>query len=244
MPQKIRVKSETGGLTQPDQVMTGLQTTYGTLDKYKVHIVVTFVAVVVLMLVARWIVDMRQDAEKEVATAYFAALKTEEPEGEKGKRLEALQAFVQANPDSGAAVLASSVIGASFLEDGAADKATEQWGGLLQHPDATFLLLQAHENMGFAALATGDFAKAEGHFLQMRDLATSPYVKARALMHLGDMTHPALKELKGAKDAEKSRGYYDEAAKVLPDPEDPAAEMALRELGLLLKIRTNLLHLS
>jgi hypothetical protein len=58
------------------------------------------------------------------------------------------------------------------------------------------------------------------------------------------MTHPGLKEIGGTKDAAKSRGYYDEAAKVLPDPEDPSAEMPLRELGLLLKIRTNLLHLS
>ncbi len=244
MPQKIRVRSETGGLAQPDQVMTGLRTTYGTLDKYKVHIVVGFVSVVVLMLMARWILDMRQDAAKEVSTAYFTALKTEEPEGEKGKRREALQAFVQANPDSRAAVLASSVIGASFLEEGAADKAMEQWSGLLQNRDATFLLLQTHENMGFAALAAGEFAKAEGHFLQMRDLAASPYVKARALIHLGDMTHPGLKEIRGTRDVARSRSYYDEAAQVLPDPEDPAAEMALRELGLLLKVRTNLLHLG
>lgn len=261
MAQKIRKKTEVGGLNQPDQVMESLQTTYGFLDKYKIHIVVAFVGVIVLLLAARWFVDYQEGKRQDVSKAYFEALKVAEApvEGQTEEAAESLfkdsteknqkvvgllDDFMKTNSECDIATMARSVQGAAYFNMKDPTKAVEQWTAVVVKDPNSVLAVQAHENLTLAFLQLGDREKAEKHVKLMQEAAVTPYLKVKALILQGDMVHPGVTGIQGEKSAEKAMAFYQEAEKLIPNPEDPATPDNLREAANLLKFRKALLNIS
>lgn len=262
MPAKIRKKSETGGLKQPDQVMTGLQTTYSFLDKYKYYIVGGFSAVVVVLLAISWFVDYREGKKEELAQNFFEAFKYTEAvvgeyalapggvpkfntAGEKYAKVnEALGAFLEENSSETIADTARLVLASNQMELGDYEKAY----ALLQEyatnvPDSTLTPI-VYENMGYACVHLGKLEEAAAHFNQMKGATTNPYLVARALLHLGDMSNPGA-SAGGDKDTKKARDFYQEALEFLPEAEegaepDPVVVRTRQEI----ELRLSLLNLG
>ncbi len=262
MPAKIRKKSETGGLKQPDQVMTGLQTTYAFLDKYKYYIVGGFSAVVAVLLAISWFVDHQEQKKEDLAKEFFEAFKyTEAVVGEDAlapaglpkfntaeekyaKVSETLGAFLEEHSSETIADTARLVLASNQMETGDYEKAY----ALLQEyaenvPDSTLTAI-VYENMGYACMHLGKLDEAAAHFDQMKGATTNPYLIARALTHLGDMSNPGA-TAGGNKDATKAREFYNEALEFLPETEegaepDPVVVRTRQEL----ELRLSLLNLS
>jgi tetratricopeptide (TPR) repeat protein len=240
MPAKIRKKSETGGLNQPDQVMTGLTKTYGFLDKYKVHIVSGFAAVVALLLVISWFVDYRESTGNEQAQAFFEAFKNYEavvgldipvPNGvpkfatdeEKFTKLaEDMQAFLDDNSSADIADTARLVLASAKMELGKYEEAYGLLDAYLEELPGSALIPLVHENLGYASLHLGKMEQAVDHFNKMKEASANPYLKARALVHLGDLHNPGTSAHDGSKDAAKSKTFYEEALSLIPETEEEA----------------------
>lgn len=241
MPAKIRKKSETGGLNQPDQVMTGLTTTYGFLDKFKVHIVAGFAAVIVILLAISWFVDYRESSHTEEAQAFFEAFKSFEapvgadlqvPEGiptfntdeDKFTKLaQDMQGFLDDNSSAEIAVTARLVLASAKMELGQYDEAYTLLNEYLSDVPDSPLVPLVLENLGYASLHLGKVEQAVEHFNKMKDSSPNPYLKARALLHLGDVVNPATSAYGGEKDPAKSKAFYEEALSLIPEATEEAA---------------------
>ena len=262
MPAKIRKKSETGGLKQPDQVMTGLQTTYSFLDEYKYHIVGGFSAVVVILLAISWYVDHREQTKKDLAMEFFEAFKyTEAMVGEDAlapagiptfntadekyaKVSESLGAFLEEHSSEAIADTARLVLASNQMEMGDYEKAYALLQEYVDNVPDSALTAIVYENMGYACMHLGKQEEAAAHFGQMKGATTNPYLIARALTHLGDMSNPGAGS-GGAKDAGKAREFYNEALEFLPAAEegvepDPVVVRTRQEL----ELRLSLLNLG
>ena len=260
MPPKIRKKSETGGLDQPDQVMTKLQTTYGFLDKYKYFIVGGFAAVVVVLLGISGILTWQQTKEKELAQSFFDAFKHFEApvtetgavvegvksfksEDEKFKKLaDELGTFVADNATADIASTARLALASAKMELGEYEAAY----GLLKEFEGeagdSGLVPFVYENLGYASLRLGKSEEAVSYFEKMKAATSNTYVVVRALMHLGDLHNPGARSAAFDKDAGKAREFYTEALGLLPEEEvegetpDPAISLTRQEIELRLSM--------
>jgi len=260
MPTKIRKRSETGGLNQPDQVMTRLQTTYALLDKYKYHIVFGFAGIVVILLAISWWVGYREDRRQELAGEFFEAFKYfEAPLGETappgselpafktaaekfGKAAEELTKFIDDNSSADIATTARLALASAKMELGDYEAAYGILGEFAEDAPSEALLPLIHENLGFACLKLGKMDEATQHFTKMKESATDSFLTARALMHLGDMVNPG-SSVAALKDAAKAKEYYDEALTLLPEEQglegavpDPSVALTRQEIELRLSL--------
>lgn len=268
MPSKIKIKQE-NGLGQPDQVMTTLQTTYGVLDKYKMHLVVGFIASVVVLLCISWFFSHRENSKKETAKAFFEAFRySAAPVGEDAKpagslpafKTEAeknakltteLEAFMADNSDSEIAMTAQLALAAVHMETEKYQEAYDAFKAAFEGDELAILKPILLENLGFAALRLGKFDEAEKRFAEMRDSTANPFVKARALVHLGDLANPGTSSVASTKDASKARDFYKQATDLFPEnPEaalDPMQAFKLfdpaKEVRNDIKVRLSLLAL-
>lgn len=241
MPSKIRIKQETSVAAQPDQVMTGLQKTYGLLDKYKVHLVVGFLAAVVVLLGISGLFSWRETSNKEVAKSFFEAFKYAsapvgedakpigsvpafKTEAEKNEKLTTeLQAFLGENADSAIGPTAQLALAAVQMETQKYKEAYDTFSAVLTREELAVLKPILLESAGFAALRLGQFDQAEKHFTEMRDSTANPFVKARALVHMGDMYNPGTASVGSPKDAAKAKDFYKAATDLFPEnPEEEA----------------------
>lgn len=260
MPPKIRKKSETGGLDQPDQVMTKLQTTYGFLDKYKYYIVGGFVGAVVLLLGISGVLTWQQTREKDLAKSFFDAFKHfEAPITETGAAVEGVKSF---KTEEAKFTALSEELGAFVAENSSADIATTARLALasakmeLGEYEVAYDLLKefedgagksglvpfVYENLGYASLRLGKSEEAISYFEKMKGATSNTYVVVRALMHLGDLYNPGARSAAVDKDAGKATEYYKEALGLLPEEEaegeipDPAITLTRQEIELRLSM--------
>jgi tetratricopeptide (TPR) repeat protein len=264
MPPKIRKKSETSGLDQPDQVMTTLQTTYGFLDKFKYYIVGGFFSVIIALLAVSWYIEHQKSQHKELAQGFFKAFETldapvgadlkatkDKPvfatEDEKfSKAIEELNAFIAENESADIADTARLVLASTKMETGDYEAAYTLFQEFVTKIPDSALIPLVYENLGYTCIRLGKADEAVQYFEKMKDATTSIYVSARALMHLGDLYNPAATTSALDPDQEKSRQYYQEALETLPEElteeenPDPAITMTRQEL----KLRLSLLKLG
>lgn len=242
MPSKIKIKQDNSVAAQPDQVMTGLQKTYGILDKYKVHLVVGFLAAVVVLLAISGISSWREGSKKEVAKSFFEAFKYAsapvgedakpvgsvpafKTEAEKNEKLTAeLQAFLGENADSAIGPTAQLALAAVQMETEKYKEAHETFASILSREELAVLKPILLESAGFAALRLGQYDEAEKRFAEMRDATANPFVKARSLVHLGDMYNPGTASVSSPKDVAKAKDFYKQANDLFPEnPEQQAS---------------------
>ncbi len=239
MPPKIRKKSETAGVAQPDQVMVGLQTTY---------------------------VNYRQSARRDRALAFFDAFKfAEAPVGEGLKATaeapafesdeakytklsEEMNAFLDAHASTDIAATARLVLASSHMELGKYEEALALLEQFLAEQAGSPLLPLVYENLGYACMHLGKTEEAVGHFEKMQSISADAYLSARALVHLGDLFNPGAVSAASAKDAAKAREYYQKALEALPEKEEgeeasqrfPAEEQTRQDI----KVRLALLEIG
>jgi tetratricopeptide (TPR) repeat protein len=260
MPVKIRKKNEDAGAKGQDQVMTGLVTTYDLLDKYKYHITAGFAAVVVILLAVSWWTGYRNDKLKELGKSFFNAFKfTEAQVGEEAKGtaelpafktekekfekvIEQMEAFLAEHPDDKISETARLTLASAKMEVEDYETALKLLAEYAAENPGSAMTPIILENLGYACTHLQKFDEAIKHFESMKAAATSPYLGARALVHLGDMYNPASKSLAAGKDAAKARQYYDEALQLLPKEEeegpkaDPAVGLTRHEIELRLSL--------
>ncbi len=257
MPVKIRKKSEVADIKQPDQVMTGLQTTYGLLDRFKYYLAGAFVAVVILLLGVSWFMSYRESKKGDQAKAFFEAFKfMDAPVGEEAAPAEGLPAFKTSQEkfakvseeldkfiaEQGSAdisVTARLVLAGVKMELGDYQAAFDGLNEFVANNADSPLAPLVHENLGFASIRLGKVDQAVEHFTKMKELTSDPYLNARALLHLGDLYNPGQTATDSDKDVAKARQYYEEALKLLPEEGageeqafDPALSYARQELQL------------
>ncbi len=256
MPPKIRKKSEGAGLNDPDQVMVGLQSTYGFLDKYKLHIIVGFVSVIVLLLAVSGYVNYKESSRRDRADAFFKALKfANAPVGETLKATEAapafasdaakyqklaeeMQAFLTEYESTEIGNTARLVLASSKMELGEHEAAYELLNQFLAESEDSALLPVVYENLGYACMNLGKTEEAVASFEKMKDSSRESYIVSRALVHLGDLFNPGATSSAAAKDPAKSLGYYKSALEALPEAVEeeanpqryPVEEQTRREL--------------
>jgi len=257
MPVKIRKKSESADIKRPDQVMTGLQTTYGVLDRFKYHLAGAFVGLVVILLGMSWFLSYRESKKGDLAKAFFDAFKyLEAPVGEEVPGTDGLPSF-KTQQEKYARV--SDELGKFIGEHGSADigatarlvmagvkmelgdfqAAYDGFDEFVAANADSPLAPLVYENLGFASIRLGKIEQAVEHFTKMKELTSDPYLNARALLHLGDLFNPGQATTDSGKDTAKARQYYEEALKLLPEegageeqPFDPALSYARQELQL------------
>lgn len=256
MPPKIRKKSEGAGLNDPDQVMVGLQSTYGFLDKYKLHIIVGFVSVIVLLLAASGYVNYQESSRRGRAEMFFKAFRyADAPVGEtlkaseenpaftsdeaKYKKLsEEMQTFLTEHESTEIGNTARLVLAASKMELGEYEDAYALLNQFLAESAGSALLPVVYENLGYACMSLGKTDEAVANFEKMKDSSDEPYIVARALVHMGDLFNPGATSSAAAKDAARALGYYKSALEVLPEEVEgeanpqryPVEEQTRREL--------------
>lgn len=260
MPAKIRKKSERGGLKQPDQVMTRLQVFYGYLDKFKYHIVAVFVGIVVLLLASSWWVGWRERVQRERAESFYAAFQNLEApvretaprdsdapvfktrEEKFSKAADELKKFIDDNSSAEIAQTARLALASAKMEVGDYEGAYNLLSTLAEDPPCEALIPLIHENLGLASLELGKVDEAVEHFLRMKDTTADPFLKARALMHVGDAYNPA-SSVAVEKDASRAKELYEEALSLLPEEmglqeavSDPAVAVIRQELELRLSL--------
>ncbi|GEM_PF-6203149 len=247
MPSKIKVRPEVDPV-QHDQVMTTLQKTYGTLDKYKLHIVVGFVGLIVVLLGISGLLSLREGGQTDSSKAFFEAfrlsaapvgpdakpagtLKPFKTEADRDAALStALKSFLDEHGGDAVADAARFAYASVLLDMGETQQAHDLLAGLVEsEPVGQFkgLLLK---NLAHTSLLLGKFEDAEKFYSQLNEISLDPTVKARALMYLGDLYNPATDSIKSSKDAAKARDFYEQAMKLFPEtPEENAlpAELAL-----------------
>lgn len=243
MPSKIKIKQETGGAAQPDQVMTTLQKTYATLDKFKMHLIFGFVGIVVILLGVSWFLSYREGSQKDVAKSFFDAFRyASAPVGEDAKpvgslpafKTEAeknakltteLEAFVADNGDTHIGPTAQLALAAVHMETEKFQEAYDVFASAVEREELAALKPILLENLAFAALRLGKFDEAEKRFNEMRDSSPNPFIKARALVHLGDMANPGTASVATAKDAQKARDFYKQATDLFPENPEAADDL-------------------
>ncbi|MBM4356289.1 MAG: tetratricopeptide repeat protein [Deltaproteobacteria bacterium] len=257
MPVKIRKKSEGADVKQPDQVMTGLQTTYGMLDKFKYHLAGAFVALVVILLGVSWFMSYRESKKGDLAKAFFDAFKfMDSPVGEdvsaagglpsfktqqeKYARVsDELGRFIEEHGSADIGATARLVMAGVKMELGDYQAAYDGLSGFASENADSPLAPLVYENLGFASIRLGKIEEAVQHFTRMKELTSDPYLNARALLHLGDLYNPGQTSTDAGKDAAKARQFYEEALELLPaegtaeeQAFDPALSFARQELEL------------
>jgi predicted negative regulator of RcsB-dependent stress response len=264
MPPKIRKKSEGAGLNDPDQVMVGLQSTYGFLDKYKFLIVGGFVTVIVALLVISGVINYMESSRHERAGEFFSAFRYAEApvgeelkstadapafktESEKYKKLaEEMQAFLAENESTEIGGTARLVLASSKMELGEYEGAYELLNAFLADAEGTALLPVVYENLGYACMHLGKTDEAVANFEKMKGSSSEPYIIARALVHMGDLFNPGATNSAAEKDPAKAKEYYNAALEALPEEAEeevnpqryPVEEQTRREL----KVRLSLLN--
>jgi predicted negative regulator of RcsB-dependent stress response len=235
MPPKIRKKSEGGGLNDPDQVMVGLQSTYGFLDKYKIHIIVSVVGVIVALLAASGYVNYKESSRRGRAENFFAAFKyADAPVGEelkgtddepafaseeaKFKKLsDEMQTFLTEYESTEIGNTARLVLASSKMELGEHEAAYELLNQFQAESEGSALAPIVFENLGYACMNLGKIDEAVANFEKMKDSSSEPYIVSRALIHLGDLFNPGATSSAAEKSVEKSMGYYKSALEALPE---------------------------
>jgi len=262
MPSRIRKRSETGGLSQPDQVMSGLKTTYSFLDEYKYYMVGGFLAIVVVLLVSSWVAGYLESRESQTAQELFDALKNADapvgeevtappgvtvfktPEEKFGKLSESLNAFLSEHDSGAIADTARLSLAAAQMELGKNEDAVTLLSGLLEELGDTSLAPIVHENLAYAHLRLGQVDKATEHFKQMGELTTNPYLKARSLVHLGDLANPFATVAGAQKDKDGARKLYQDALELLPVPEEETADPVVTLTRQEIQLRLSMLDLG
>ncbi len=235
MPTKIKIKQETSAASQPDQVMTTLQKTYGILDKFKVHLVVGALGCVVILLAISGFYSYKENSKKEVAKEFIEAFKyASAPVGEDAKPVGSipafktdaeknekltteLQAFLANRDGSVIAPTAQVALAAVQMETQKYKEAYDTFVAVLARDELAVLKPILLESVGFAALRLGQFDEAEKRFGEMRDATANAFVKARALVHLGDMYNPGTVGVASPKDVAKAKDFYKQANDLFPE---------------------------
>jgi tetratricopeptide (TPR) repeat protein len=265
MPVKIRKKSEVADVKQPDQVMTGLRTTYGLLDRFKYHLAGAFVATVVILLGVSWFLSYKESKKGELAKAFFEAFKfMDAPVGEDAAPVDGMPSFptqqekftrvsdelgkfISEHGSADIGTTAKLVLAGVKMELGDYQAAFDGLNEFIQNNADSPLAPLVHENLGFASIRLGKTDQAVEHFTRMKELTSDPYLNARALLHLGDLYNPGQTATDTGKDAAKARQYYEEALKLLPEEgagEEQAFDPALSYARQELELRLTMLELS
>ena len=256
MPPKIRKKSEGAGLKDPDQVMVGLQSTYGFLDKYKVHIIVGVVSVIATLLAVSGYVNYQESSRRGRAEMFFAAFRyADAPVGEEPKATdeapafaseeakftklsEEMQTFLTEYESTEIGNTARLVLASSKMELGEHETAYGLLNDFLAESEGSALLPVVYENLGYACMNLGKTEEAVANFEKMKGSSAEPYIVSRALIHLGDLFNPGATSSAAEKDAERALGYYKSALEALPEEAEdevnpqrfPVEEQTRREL--------------
>lgn len=260
MRKKIRKKTETGGLNQPDQVMTSLTRTYAILDKYKYHLVIGFFGIAAVMIGVSWFVGMNQSKKKDVGKALDAVImklspekgpvkEGEEPEfGSDEERFQHLEQtladFVKEHESDPAGKTALLGLAAARLKLGEEELAQESLNQFAKAVPESSLMPIVHEGLGHIALRTGESEEADNQYRKMRENAADPYLRARALMHLGDMRNPMVKNIDTDKDPEEARELYNEALELLPESDAQRPDPLFQGIRSDIELRLDLIDLG
>lgn len=250
MPPKIRKKSEGAALNQPDQVMTGLATTYAFLDKWKYYIVGGFSSVVVVLLAVSWWSSYQENKRVELAQSFFDAFKYfDAPVGENAvardglpafkteeekftKLADEMDAFLKENSSQDIAETAHLVKATAKMELRDFEAAYQELKAYIDADPESSLGPMVLENLGYACVNLGKIDEAIGYFEKMDESSADAFVSAMALVHLGDLYHPGAMTVSSDKDGEKARRYYEQALELLPKVEDEEGLIPDRSLEL------------
>jgi tetratricopeptide (TPR) repeat protein len=262
MPGKIRKRSEVGGLAQPDQVMTGLTTTYSFLDRYKYFIVGGFLAVIVVLLAVSWISSYMENRDIRISEEFYDAFKlADAPVGENaterggvpafktnaekfGKLAEGLQTFLADHESHRISDTARVALAAALLELSNNTEALTQLNAVAESLEGTALSPVLHETLAYAHLRQGQVDLAVSEFKKMGEMTANSYLKARSLIHLGDLVNPFTSVQGSTKNAEEARKLYQEALDLLPEPVEQALDPIVTLTRQEIQLRLSLLNLG
>ncbi|MBM4372738.1 MAG: tetratricopeptide repeat protein [Deltaproteobacteria bacterium] len=249
---KIRVSiGRKKDLQQPDEVMSALQGTYSTIEKYRYLIIAAIAVVLVVVLAVSGWVSWRASRRQETTESFFkvfeiraaevkapgeeseeAAEGTYPTEAAKYEALaEAVSTFIDEEASGPIEDAARLVLVGAYAHLDRSDEAIRELEAFLDSEGETTLKPIVLENLGTLKVRAGDPEAAAGHFREMESVATVPYFKARALMHLGDLANPALPSAKGEKDAAAARELYGKALELLPEEEEQGPLPSLTSLA-------------
>jgi hypothetical protein len=234
-------------LDAPDEVMEKLQDTYSFIDDYKFIIIGVIAGFIALILVISGVTTWNSHSRQKNADAMRAIFET------MGKSVEAPAEGVAAPADGSVyatqadkdkAVLGSidafladaggdsekagRLLRASLMgQSGAAAEATKELSELVTEDAFATLAPVVFEGLGSLANKAGQKDKAAEWFGKMKDSTGVPYIKAMALIHLGDLANPML----GGTSAAEAVKSYEAALKELPESKDAAAKADLSILA-------------
>ena len=247
-------------LQQPDEVMSALQGTYSTIDKYKYWIIGAIAASLVLVLGVSAYVSWSASARKVDTEAFFKVFEIhlaevvapaevgdeedgEEPadDPEEGTypseeaKYQALAAAVEGFIDEhgGGAIedAARLLLVSAYTRLGKNEEAVAELETFLNDAGDSTLKPLVLENLGALKLRTGDAAGAATRFEEMQNATAVPYFQALALIHLGDLANPVLLSAAGDKDGGAARGFYEKALELLPDEPDEGLMPSLASMA-------------
>lgn len=219
-------------LREQDEVMTRLQQVYEWLRRFRVHLIVGALSVVVLLLVASalssWIESSRRGVSEAFDQAFAAVIGVVNADGEdaptpadwtgltretfpseeaKNKAAaERLQKFLAEHDDSALADDASLALASVAYDEGRYDDAAASFAGFLDGGEdeiAPFVV----EDLGLTAVQQKKYEDAAKWFGKLVE-TSNPYFKALGHLHLGDLANPAV-PAGAAKDAGKAKAAYE-----------------------------------
>ena len=245
-------------LEQPDEVMSALQGTYGTIEKYKYWIIGAIAASLVLVLGISAYVSWRASARQVDTEAFFKVLEihlaevvapAEAAEGEEAPPVDsedntyptedakyqalaaAVEGFIDEHGGGTIEDAARLLLVSAYTRLGKNEEAIVELEAFLNDEGDSTLKPLVLENLGALKLRTGDAAGAATRFEEMQNATAVPYFQALALIHLGDLANPALRTAAGDKDAGAARGFYAKALELLPDEPDEGLMPSLASMA-------------
>lgn len=248
-------------LQQPDEVMSALQGTYSTIDRYKYWIIGAIAASLLVVLGVSAYVSWSASARQADTEAFFKVFEIhlaevvappetgdeedgEEPadEPEEGTypseetKNQALAAAVEGFIDEhgGGAIedAARLLLVSAYTRLGKNEEAVAELEAFLKDEgDSSTLKPLVLENLGALKLRIGDAAGAAARFEEMQKATAVPYFQALALIHLGDLANPTLRLAAGDKDAGAARVFYEKALELLPDEPDEGLMPSLASMA-------------
>lgn len=232
-------------LQQPDEVMNKLQDTYSFIDTYKYVVLGVIAGFIVVILaisgISTWSAHNRQKNAEAMSSVFETMSKQVEAPVE-GQTPTAGSFATQADKDKallaatdgflkdagGDAKLSGRMLRAVILaQTGNGDEANKELGELAGESEFSSLAPVINEGLGILAAKAGQKDKAAQFFAKMKDETAIPYVKAMALIHLGDLANP----LMGGTAAAEAVKSYEAALKELPESKDAAAKADLSILA-------------
>jgi predicted negative regulator of RcsB-dependent stress response len=227
--------------------MEKLQDTYSFIDDYKFIILGVIGGFIALILIISGISTWNSHSKQQNADAMRAVFETmgktvEAPaegattptdgsvyatQADKDKAvLAAIDTFLA--DAGGASEKAGRVLRASLMgQSGAGAEAAKEISELVGDDAFATLAPVLYENLGALALKAGQKDQAAQWFGKMKDATAVPYIKAMALIHLGDLANPML----GGNNAGEAVKSYEAALKELPESKDAAAKADLSILA-------------